>query len=36
MEMQESVRNKMKDMGFPDFMAELFSKGIPKLERWKN
>ncbi len=29
-------KNKMKDMGFPGFLAGLFSKGIPKLERWKN
>lgn len=35
-EMQEFVRHKMKDMGFPGFLASLFSKGIPKLERWKN
>lgn len=35
-EMQEFVKNKMKDMGFPGFLAFLFSKGIPKLERWKN
>lgn len=35
-EMQEFVKHKMKDMGFPGFLAVLFSKGIPKLERWKN
>jgi hypothetical protein len=35
-EMQEFVKNKMKEMGFPGFLAGLFSKGIPKLERWKN
>lgn len=35
-EMLEFVKNKMKDMGFPGFLAGLFSKGIPKLERWKN
>ncbi|NIF06939.1 hypothetical protein F3J23_15965 [Chryseobacterium sp. Tr-659] len=35
-EMQEFVKHKMKDMGFPGFLAGLFSKGIPKLERWKN
>ncbi|WP_343680279.1 zinc ribbon domain-containing protein [Chryseobacterium arthrosphaerae] len=35
-EMQEFVKHKMKDMGFPGFLAGLFSKGIPKLERWKH
>lgn len=35
-EMQKFVKIKMKDMGFPGFLAGLFSKGIPKLERWKN
>jgi len=35
-EMQEFVKYKMKDMGFSVFLAGLFSKGIPKLERWKN
>ncbi|WP_410493404.1 zinc ribbon domain-containing protein [Chryseobacterium sp. StRB126] len=35
-EMQDFVKNKMKTMGFSCFLASLFSKGIPKLERWKN
>ncbi|WP_312298129.1 zinc ribbon domain-containing protein [Chryseobacterium sp.] len=35
-EMQDFVKHKMKDMGFPAFLAGLFSKGIPKLERWKH
>jgi hypothetical protein len=34
-EMQKIVKDKMKEMGFPGFLAELFTKGIPKLERWK-
>lgn len=34
-EMQAFVKDKMKEMGFPGFLAGLFSKGIPKLERWK-
>lgn len=34
-QMQEFVKNKMKEMGFPGFLASLYSKGIPKLERWK-
>ena len=34
--MQERVKGKMKEMGFPGFLAGFFTKGIPKLERWKN
>ena len=30
------VKGKMKEMGFPGFLAGLYAKGIPKLERWKN
>lgn len=33
--MQEFVKNKMKEMGFPGFLAGFFTKGIPKLKRWK-
>jgi Putative zinc ribbon domain len=33
-QMQERVKGKMKNMGFPVFMAGLFTRGIPKLERW--
>jgi hypothetical protein len=33
--MQEFVKAKMKEMGFPGFLAGFFTKGIPKLERWK-
>ncbi|HNS12357.1 MAG TPA: zinc ribbon domain-containing protein [Bacteroidia bacterium] len=35
-QMQEFVKNKMKEMGFPGFLAKMFVKGIPKLERWKS
>lgn len=35
-EMQEFVKAKMKEMGIPGFMSGMFTKGIPKLERWKN
>jgi len=35
-QMQDFVKGKMKEMGFPGFIAGLFTKGIPKLERWKN
>jgi len=34
-EMQTFVKNKMKEMGFPGFLAGFFVKGIPKLKRWK-
>ena len=35
-EMVVFVKEKMKEMGFPGFLAGFFTKGIPKLERWKN
>lgn len=35
-QMQELVKGKLKEMGFPGFMAGFFTKGIPNLERWKN
>ncbi|MCB0462306.1 MAG: zinc ribbon domain-containing protein [Flavobacteriaceae bacterium] len=35
-EMKDFVKNKLKEMGFPGFLAGFFSKNIPKLERWKN
>lgn len=35
-QMQSFVKEKMKEMGFPSFLAGLFSKGIPKLKRWSN
>ena len=31
----ENLVKKMKEMGFPGFLAGFFSKGISKLERWK-
>lgn len=34
-EMQKFVKNKLKEMGFPGFIAGFFTKGIPKLLRWK-
>jgi hypothetical protein len=36
LQMQTQVKQKMKQMGFPGFLAVFFTKGIPKLERWKN
>lgn len=35
MQMQEFVKGKLKEMGFPGFLAGFFTKGIPNLERWK-
>ncbi len=34
-EMQVFVKGKLKEMGFPGFLAGLFTNNIPKLERWK-
>jgi hypothetical protein len=34
-QMQKLVKGKLKEMGFPGFIAGFFTKGIPKLERWK-
>jgi hypothetical protein len=34
-QMQDLVRNKMKEIKFPGFLASFFVKRIPKLERWK-
>lgn len=33
--MQNFVGFKMKEMGIPGFLTGFFTKGIPKLERWK-
>lgn len=33
-EMQAFVKGKLKEMGFPGFIAGFFTKNIPKLERW--
>lgn len=34
--MQAFVKEKLKEKGFPGLIANLFTMGIPKLERWKN
>ncbi|WP_276134475.1 zinc ribbon domain-containing protein [Polluticoccus soli] len=34
-EMQDFVKGKLKEMGIPGFLAGFMTKGIPKLERWK-
>lgn len=33
-EMQKLVKGKIKEAGFPGFLAGLFTRKIPKLERW--
>ncbi len=35
-EMQTLVKGKLKEFGLPGFLAGWFTKGIPRLERWKN
>ena len=34
-QMQAIVREKLKGIGFPGFMAGFFTRKIPKLQRWK-
>ena len=34
-EMKQFVKGKLKEMGFPGFLAGMMTKGIPNLERWK-
>jgi hypothetical protein len=34
-EMKDLVKGKLKEFGFPGFIASFFTMGIPKLERWK-
>lgn len=34
-DMKKFCKEKMKEMGFPGFLAGLFTMGLPKLERWK-
>jgi hypothetical protein len=34
-EMQERVKGKLKEAGLPGILAGLFSRKVPKLERWR-
>ena len=34
-DMKAFCKGKMKEMGFPGFLAGFFASGIPRLERWK-
>jgi hypothetical protein len=33
-QMQERVKDKLKEYGFPGFMAAFMSRSIPGLKRW--
>ena len=33
-EMKERVAGKLREMGFPGFLAGLFARNVPKLARW--
>lgn len=33
-QMQQRVRDKLREMGFPGFLAGFFTRRIPKLARW--
>ncbi len=35
-QMKDRVRGKLKEFGFPGFLTWVFTKNIPKLERWKS
>lgn len=32
--MQEFVKEKLINMGFPEFIAAIFTRNIPRLKRW--
>ncbi len=34
--MKKLVKEKLEEKRFPGSIAEIFTKGIPKLECWKN
>ena len=34
-QMQERVKGKIKEAGFPLFMGWFFARNVPKLERWR-
>ena len=35
-QMQQLVKDKLRQFGFPGFVAGFFTRGIPRLERWKS
>jgi len=34
-QMQTKVREKLVEFGFPRFLTGIFTRRIPKLERWR-
>ena len=34
-EVKKVERGKLEEFGFPGFIAGFFTRGIPRLERWK-
>lgn len=34
-QMQDLVRGKLREFGIPGFLCGLFTRGIPRLERWR-
>lgn len=34
-QMQDGVRDKLKEFGIPGFLSGFFTRKIPKLQRWK-
>ncbi len=34
-EMQDFCKSKLREMGFPGFLASWMTKSLPRLERWK-
>ncbi len=34
-QMKDRVKGKLKEMGLPGFLTGFFTRGVPKLERWK-
>jgi Putative zinc ribbon domain len=35
-QMQQRAKDKLKEFGFPGFLAAIYTKNIPKLDRWKS
>lgn len=35
-QMQTFVKTKVRELGFPGFLAGLFARRIPKLDRWRS
>ena len=35
-QMKDFCKQKMKEKGFPGFIAGWIASGLPRLERWKN